>query len=118
MLGKLYITSNSDTEKLHTVVDLAAEAIDIKIASDATTRNALNKLYMALTKAAGDSSPAKKTTGDNAEMREGLTIADEETAPAPTEVGEDTKMEDVKDEEMTQVGDTVLEELLEDEEEL
>ena len=34
MLGKLYITLNSDGEKLQTALELSAEAIDIKAATE------------------------------------------------------------------------------------
>ena len=54
MLGKLYITSNSPSEKLHTVAELITEAIDNKIASDAPSRTALNKLQTAVKKALGE----------------------------------------------------------------
>ena len=114
MLGKLYITPTSDRQKLQTVLDLSAEAIDMKIASDATSRNALNKLHSALTKAMGESGLARRSVGD-------ATVAaehQEDGALDATGAGDDTRMDIVKEEAMTVAGETVLEELLEDEEEL
>lgn len=48
MLGKLYITSNSNIGKIRTAIQLVVEAIDGKIANDAVSRNALHKLHLAL----------------------------------------------------------------------
>ena len=66
MLGKLYITPTSDGEKLQTALDLTAEAIDIKIAADATSRNTLNKLHAALIKAIGDGPIAQRGAEEDA----------------------------------------------------
>ena len=114
MLGKLYITPVSDKQKLQTALDLSAEAIDMKIANDATSRNALNKLYTALTKAMGESALARRSA-------EEATVAaedQEDGVPEATEAGDDTRMNIVKEEAMTEAGESILEELLEDEEEL
>ena len=114
MLGKLYITPVSDQQKLQTALDLSAEAIDMKMANDATSRNALNKLHTALTKAMGESALARRGA-------EEATVAaedQEDGAPETTEAGDDTRMDIVKEEAMTEAGETILEELLEDEEEL
>ena len=51
MLGKLHVTANSTTGKLHTIVQLVAKAIDCKIANDAVSRNSLAKFHSALNKA-------------------------------------------------------------------
>lgn len=116
MLGKLYITSNSSAEKLQTVLDLAAEAMDSKIAGDATGRNALNKLHTALVKALGDSGKANKSMA-----QEGPTTVDEDGGDAPEQpetIGaEGTQMEPVPGEGKTGAGDSLLEELLDDDEE-
>jgi condensin complex subunit 3 len=82
MVGKLYITSNSDVEKLQAVGDLVAEGLDAKIATDATSRNALTKLQAAVTKAMGD--------GTNTGSRKSM---------APTVIAEDEVVESVEDEE-------------------
>ena len=114
MLGKLYITPSSDRQKLQTALDLSAEAIDMKIASDATSRNALNKLHTALTKAIGESALARRSVGDVTEAAEDQ----EDGAPEATEAGDDTRIDIVKEEAMTEAGETLLDELLEEEEEL
>ena len=113
MLGKLYITPSSDRQKLQTALDLSAEAIDMKIASDAASRNALNKLHTALAKATGESALARRSVGDVTEAAEDQ----EDGAPEATEAGDDTRIDIVKEEAMTEAGET-LEELLEEEEEL
>ena len=126
MTSKLYITGNSNPEKLQSVHDLAVEAIDLKVATDAPTRNGLNKLELALHKALGESGTfTQGTEGENINepAQEGLTVVDEEQSElrvAQYDKIEDTKMEDVKhaeDEEMTGTHDTLLEELLDDEDE-
>ena len=113
MLGKLYITPNSDGEKLQTAFDLTAEAIDIKAASDAPSRNALNKLHTALLKAIGESAITRRNVEEETMAPEG----EEEAAPEATEVGDDTRMDIVK-REKPEAEDTLLEELLDDEEEV
>ena len=64
MLGKLYITSTSSAEKLQLINDLVIEAIDSKIASEASSRTALNKLHLAVGKALGEGNgrPARKSS--------------------------------------------------------
>lgn len=114
MLGKLYITPTSDRQKLQTALDLSAEAIDMKVASDATSRNALNKLHSALTKAIGENAVARRSVGDTTVAAEDQ----EDGAPEATEAGDETRMDIVKEEAMTEDGETLLEKLLEDEEEL
>ncbi|MCJ1285893.1 hypothetical protein MMC26_005235 [Xylographa opegraphella] len=130
MLGKLYITSTSTLEKLQSVCELAAEAIELKIAPDAGSRNALTKLHTALSKALGETAPASPR---KSAAREGVTVAKEEA-----ETPEDTQMRDVvaaleesrledpmEDEtqmeagvgEQTVVEDSILDELLDEEEE-
>ncbi len=114
MLGKLYITSNSTADKLSTVSQLVIDAIDTKIASDAASKSALNKLHLALSKAIGETGKAKKTA-DEIEMpvaeEEGTQVEGEESVlPAV----KDVKME--VDEGVTE-RDSVLEELLGDEDE-
>ena len=52
ILGKLYITGDQlDAHKVQEVATLVEEAIGDKIAADATSRNALTKLQVALTRA-------------------------------------------------------------------
>ena len=62
MLGKLHITSHGvSSETLHAVADLVQEAIDSKVAADASSRTALTKLQTMVKKAMGDP-PAAPTT--------------------------------------------------------
>ncbi|MCJ1403422.1 hypothetical protein MMC11_006645 [Xylographa trunciseda] len=130
MLGKLYITPTSALEKLQSVCDLAAEAIDLKIAPDAGSRNALTKLHTALSKALGETTPVSPR---KSAAREGITaFKEEEAEPEETqlpeteaveeetkleaEMEEETQMDEVMGEE-TVVKDSVLDELLDNEDE-
>lgn len=121
MVGKLYITSNSDQEKLRSTTELVIEAIDNKTANDAPSRNALNKLHLALGKAMGEAGKAKKSA-ENLRAptnEEGLTTIEgpggEESVLAKDE---DVPMETVEEEGMTEAQDSLLEELLTDDEDL
>ena len=91
MLGKLYISANSKNKKLQSTTELVAGAIDKNIAQDAPSRNALNKLHSALSKALGeagkvvpDSEDTQAAAGDGGlttlqEQRVGESVmADEE----------------------------------------
>jgi len=117
MLSKLYITPNSDPTKLEAAKDLAAEAVDSKIATDAPSRNALNKLYTALSKALGENGTAGKSaegvTIVETRQNEGLAAVEEEGAVAHG--GEEVEETEVQA--ATEVGESLLEELLDDEEE-
>ncbi len=59
LLGKLHIAATSDVEKLQAVSRLVDEAIEDKIACDATTRNTLNKVQTALAKAQNNESRSR-----------------------------------------------------------
>ena len=59
LLGKLHIAATSDVDKLQTVSRLVDEAIEDKIAFDATTRNTLNKVQTALAKAQNNESRSR-----------------------------------------------------------
>ncbi|CAF9916454.1 MAG: hypothetical protein HETSPECPRED_002915 [Heterodermia speciosa] len=118
MLGKLYITPTSDGEKLQVVQDLTAEAIDIKIATDAASRSALNRLHATLVKAIGDSAVAGKKIEEERAVQDELMVVGQHSPPELTEIGDDSVINDVKRESRTEAGDTLLEELLDDEEEL
>lgn len=120
MLGKLYITANSSAEKLWTIDALVTEAIDEKIAGDAASRNALNKLETALSKAMGEAGKAKKTSDETLapDADEGLTVMEAQEAEEPVLADEgDVKMEVIEDEGIAEAKDTLLEELLDDEDE-
>ena len=82
MLGKLYISANARTEKLHSTTRLVVEAIDGKMAHDAPSRNALRKLLSILSKALGDAEKVKQIAVDwsaPAGGDDGLTAVDGQT---------------------------------------
>ena len=131
MLGKLYITPTSTPEKLQSAFELVAEAIELKIASDAGSRNALSKLHVALSKALGETSPVsprkraaregatalkEEEVGSEMTQMPDVEAAEEETK-VEREMEEDTQMEAVMGEE-TDVKDSISDELLGEEEEL
>ena len=113
-LGKLYITSNSSTEKLQLVSNLVMEAVDSRVAVDMPSKNALAKLQTALSKAIGDTGVEQRSP-----TSEDMTVMEEGEAEAPAQMsGGETRMEDVIKEEKMEMQDSVLEELLNEEEEL
>lgn len=78
MLGKLHLAvSNPDPELLRTVLELIAEAVDTKVASDATSRNTLTKLQTSLLKLMHDIATAERGGGGDDEE----TVLDETMAP-------------------------------------
>ena len=102
--------------KLDTAHDLAAEAIDLKIATDAPSRNALNKLYAALEKVMGDnrrSGEGVTNLQTNQTPVEGLTVTEKEGVDG--EQAEETMVQNGREEAATGVGESLLEELLDDE---
>lgn len=121
MLGKLYVTANSKTKKLQSTTEIVAGAIDKNIAQDAPSRNALNKLHSALSKALGEAGkvvPVSKDTQAAAEGDDGLTTLQERRVEESVMADEgDIRMEGLKDEGVTEVQDSLLEELLDDEDE-
>jgi len=75
MLGKLHLTSSHpNPELLRTVLELTAEAIETKIAMDATSRNALTKLQTVLLKIVHDSATAERG-GDETALEETVMTA-------------------------------------------
>ena len=120
MLGKLYITANSNTEKLKKATELVIEAIDHKIATDAASRNNLNKLHLALSKAMGEPGKSKKGIEDTlAPLEGGRTMIEAQGAEEIILANEnDVKMESVEDEGGTEAKESLLDELLTDEEDL
>lgn len=106
MLGKLYISANSKTEKLRSTTELVIEAIDANVAQEAASRNALNKLLSALKKALAEAEKVKAISGD--------TLASSGENDGLTRI-EGKRVEDSDDEGVTKVHDSSLEELLNDE---
>lgn len=61
MLGKLHLTMpNPDPELLRTVLELVVEAIETKVAPDATSRNTMTKLQTSLLKLMHDIATAER----------------------------------------------------------
>ena len=115
---------------MQTVNALVIEAIDSKVAGEATSRTALSKLYLAVSKALGEAGKGRKmaeveeTVAPVADEKERVTRFQEpaEETVLPEEVGRDgdMKMErmDVVEEAATEVTkDSILEELLDDDDE-
>lgn len=106
MLGKLYVTSNSTMKKLRGVSDLVAEAIEGKVASDATSRTAVNKLNLALTKALGEAHTVQPNIEEHG--------ADQTLAGNGNDVEAAMEVEATEGKAVTQGQDTLLEQLLDD----
>lgn len=119
MLGKLHITANSKTERLQSTTELVAEAIDSKVAQDAPSRNALNRLHSALSKALGEAGKVKPISEDTlapAWGDDGLTTVEEPGVEESVMANEeDIRREGAEEEGVTEVQGSLLEELLGDE---
>ena len=87
MLGKLHlVVSNPEPELLRTVLELVAEAIETKVASDATSRNTLTKLQTSLLKMMHDIATAERGGEE--------TVLDATVVPqAPTHTGVDDSLD-------------------------
>ena len=118
----MYITPTSTREKLQSVHELVTEALELKIAPDATCRTALTKARVALGKAIGEAPQSSRKSA----VLEGATVLESEVTKADeTQLAEadvDAKMENVKMEDVieegTDIRDSIVDELLEDDEEL
>ena len=118
MLGKLYITANSSAEKLRTTMELVTEAIDSNIATDAASRNALNKLHLALSKAVGEAGKSTKDTDEipASTYQDGLTVVQDQADGSILATKEALKVESVVDPSTADADDSLMDELLTDEE--
>ncbi|KAL6722132.1 chromosome condensation complex Condensin, subunit G [Lecanora helva] len=116
MLGKLCITANSSTEKLESAAVLVTEAIDDKIASEASSRNALNKLHLALNKAIGQAGKARKNHNDAVAQDDLTTMDDQEVDESKLASDPDVKRESTEANGVEGTNDSLLEELLSDDE--
>ena len=116
MLGKLFISGNSKTEKLQTTTELVKEAIDEKVAQDALSRNALNKLHIALSKALGDAEQVKlisEHTLAPAGGDDSVTTVQKQRVRASFMAGEeDGQMDGIRCNGNTETQDSLLGELL------
>lgn len=119
MLGKLCITANSSAEKLQSTTTLVVEAIDGKAADDAASRNALNKLHLALGKAIGEAGMAKKSLKDTL-AEDGLTsVGYQDGDELRLHRDQNIKMEVIPEIDcVTKAEDSLLEELLDDDKDL
>lgn len=98
MLGKLHLAVQSpDPELLRTVLELVAEAVDTKIASDATSRNTLTKLQTTLLKLMHDIASAERGLEETVVEETGINEEDAETT-LHAAVGADEEEENVKEE--------------------
>ena len=118
MLGKLYITSKSSAGKLHATIALVGEAIDDRIANDAASRAALNKLHLALGKAIRAAGEAKSSPNDTLAGFVLSTIEDQEADELVLDSDQDIKVEMPEVDGVSEAKDSLLEELLDDDEDL
>ncbi len=110
LLGKLYIAANSTQEKLQAVHELVVEAIEIKVANDAPSRNAFNKLLTALVKVIGE----RKTTAKAAAPEEEGANALDGTEAGSLSVLRQKNLKMAEFEGKTEIQDSLVEQLLED----
>lgn len=103
LLGKLYIAANSTPEKVQVIYELVTEAIDMKAANDAASRNGLSKLHLALKKVIGEAGATRRSVE---EERAAEVALEESVVMAKAEIIEEGR---------TEVQDSLLEELLDDE---
>ena len=117
MLGKLFITSNSACQKLQSTYDLVIEAAENKIAPDAASRTSLTKLQSALNKALGEIGKSTKdvTNSVTSTAAIGSPAAVEERYEPMTLGEKDVKQEPTEMEASAEGHDSLLEELLNDE---
>lgn len=97
MLGKLHLAVQSpEPQLLRTVLELVAEAIETKVASDVTSRNALTKLQTTLLKLMHDVATAERGGGGEETAVENVTAVHrteaDETAQSVT--GAEVKQEE------------------------
>ena len=113
MLAKLHITPHASAEKIHSTIAIVAKAIDDQIADDAASRTALKKLHLALGKAMGEAGKAKKSANDTL-AEDGVTTT--EAQEIVLESDQDFKMEIPEVDGVLEAKDSLLEELLDDDE--
>ena len=88
MLNKLHLPAGGcDGERLKSVLELLQEAVDTKVATDATSKNVLTKLQTALLKLMHDVMTDERGGGD--------TVLDTTELPDQSEVADETELGDV-----------------------
>ena len=101
VLGRLHLPpAGCDGERLKTVLELVAEAVDTKVAADATGRNVLTKLQTGLLKQMHDvmtleigGGGAEETVGESTEIAQDEEDVDETVATAAGAGAEATEFE-------------------------
>ena len=104
MLAKLYISANSKTDKLQSTIELVAEAIDDKIAQDAASRNALNKLHSALSKVLKDADKVTPAEADGL-----IDVLEQKVEASSLGNGENARMAGVSEDGVTEAHDFLVE---------
>lgn len=102
MLAKLYITASasSDVHRLRTVHELVQEAIENKVAGDATSRNTLTKLHTLLSKIVQETAGTGAGEGEGkGKEDEGLRSEIAETVARDAEGEEESVVQGGEDEE-------------------
>ena len=92
MLGKLHIIPTAPHSTLQSLFDLTTEALDSKVATEASSRNALTKLQTSLSKALASSDSG--TENNNSKSTNG-TGSGESEADSPTEADAEKTEADV-----------------------
>lgn len=117
MLGKLYIAANSSAEKLRRTTELVIEAIDGNVATDAASRNALNKLHLTLSKAIRDGGNSGKDTDDMPASidQDCLTVVEDQAEDSILATKDALKVESVADRSIADANDSLMDELLSEE---
>lgn len=117
MLGKLYIAANSSAEKLRRTTELVIEAIDGNVATDAASRNALNKLHLTLSKAIRDGGNSGKDTDAMPASidQDCLTVVEDQAEDSILATKDALKVESVADRSIADANDSLMDELLSEE---
>ena len=114
MLGKLFVTSQSVFEKMESTNERVVKALNDKVASDAASRTALNKFHTALSKALTEAGKSQKMAIEDTASPmadDGISVMEEANESSTPDDGE-IKLEPVGEEGMTEGKDSILEELL------
>jgi condensin complex subunit 3 len=93
MLGKLHIAPTAPHSTLQSLLDLTTEALESKVATEVSSRNALTKLQISLSKALA---AAESGTENNVSKSASATGSGEYEAVSPTEVDVEKTEADVE----------------------
>lgn len=110
LLGKLHVSPASTEEKLFEVYDEVSIAVDDKLISDATGRNALYKIHVSLGKIVNNLTEKGARSRKSSAVMEDKAVAIEDEASEGT-VGEKTELMKVEEQdEGTVLGDKAADE--------